>query len=609
MKFNITILILLSFLFNSAAQELGKIEVINDTTQTIDEEYFSFSNTPTVIDDSFMKKAFSFDGKKNNFQISELPKEGFTFGFWFLVNDNTVTQNLIFHSAKDKNKNTSFELLVDSSSLVLVLKDRQGTPGERIKKSKDKIQANRWYYVTLYSFDNILNLKIRSTGYQFDALEKFTFGDSDSIFFGNNQNNNPMKGKINKVTFGKYSDRLKNKLRGEYNNLESSLYTYHRKLGESNQNERNAITKDTVRINQQNFFIEIWDYSEYDGDEIKIQPSPRSSISKMGMIGGNPGGVKLKLNSKKKREKTRVTIPSDIPGIFTISAIDMGIIEEINTATVRIYTNEEYWDTIHINPNFDKNIILPFVYDPNSKPPLNISEKPGEIDFITQKETVSKGQEIFLRISDFSFIDGDELLIRVNDQDPVVKRLYKHHVDVPFILDQMEDTVYIRANATKLLSCTAKIEIYAKEGKGIANRKITEIKKKIRKRDELKIPIRFLPLQLEEHTLIVRDKQLKISVCDPQEADGDKVSISQDDNLIDNYLLVKEEKELPLINLEGKSKSTLSFVASDMGEVTSASNLCKVIVKNQNDVILAEYILQMPDTETESKIHFKYSKR
>ena len=82
------------------------------------------------------------------------------------------------------------------------------------------------------------------------------------------------------------------------------------------------------------------------------------SISKIGAGTQNTGGVKLKLNSKKKREKIKVTIPADSPGSFIISAIDMGIIEEINTATVRVSTNEEYWDTIHINPNFDRNIIF-----------------------------------------------------------------------------------------------------------------------------------------------------------------------------------------------------------------------------------------------------------
>ena len=236
-------------------------------------------------------------------------------------------------------------------------------------------------------------------------------------------------------------------------------------------------------------------------------------------------------------------------------------------------------------------------------------KKPIDLETFEQKNAVSKGQEIFLRISDFSFIDGDELYMRVNDQKPKVRRLSKDYIDVPFVLDQMEDTIYIRANATKFLSCTAKIEVYAKEGKGIANRKIRELKKKIRKNDELIIPIKFIPLELEEHLLIVKDKQLKISISDPQEADGDVIEISKNEKLIDSYLLDKEEIELPTINLEDTPNCTLSFLASNMGEMISASNLCKVVVRNKEDVILAQYFLQMTDTGTVSKIQFKYSKR
>ena len=210
-------------------------------------------------------------GRRTVFQISKLPEAGFMLGFWFLVDDITKTQNLLFHTSKDKNKNTSFELLVDSSSIVFVIKQKQGSPGELIRMSKKNIRPNRWYFGTLYFQDNILNLKVRSSDYQFSILEKFSLGDSDSIFFGNNQNNNPLKGRINKVTLAKYSDSQKNKFRKDYNKMESSLYAYQRQLRESDVNERIAILEDTIKINQQIFYIEIWDYSEYDGDEIQIK--------------------------------------------------------------------------------------------------------------------------------------------------------------------------------------------------------------------------------------------------------------------------------------------------------------------------------------------------
>ena len=57
MKYNITIIILLSFLSNITAQVLGKVEVTNETTSTIDKEYFAFSNAPKVVDDPFMEKS------------------------------------------------------------------------------------------------------------------------------------------------------------------------------------------------------------------------------------------------------------------------------------------------------------------------------------------------------------------------------------------------------------------------------------------------------------------------------------------------------------------------------------------------------------------------
>ncbi len=605
MKKVLIILTLMAFWGQSMAQLIARLEVNKDTI-VYDSLDRSIPDQMDIVTDKLWGRAFEFQNQlSSGLAFDSLSPDGFVLSFWFSPRQVNGKQSLINHQTADLANQLIFELQIDSSHLVVTQHRPELSP--EIKKSKATLAPQNWYYVIYSCNKDQTSLKVRSTDFRFDATFFTTALPPSILTFGNNQQVMPFEGLLNKVNLYSYSASRFNGAQTQYDREESELYTYHRNLElQTAKLNREVTTKDTVRINESSIRIDIWDYDEVDRDILYVWSDATTSI-----YPGKEGRVRevdkmdVAINSKKEKYTFQVHLPTDKVGELYFSAKDMGFIRELNTAVVQIYTLKEVWDTIHINPTELRDMKIPFEYDPFAQPPVDLN-RPQEIDLSPMDGTVSKSQLIFLRVSDFSLPDGDAIGIEVSGRKPIAHRLKKKAEDISLTLYQQTDTIKVWASATKFLSCTAKIEVFAKEGKGGSKRKLTEIKKKIKKGEKLIIPISFGPPQRKVHRIKVRDSILQVSISDPQAIDGDIVEVKLDNQVFKSYELDENETALPKISLHGKKKRTLNFTCISKGKLKNVANLCKVTIKNSRNVVLAEYILQMPDLNDPSKIYLEY---
>lgn len=581
-----------------------KIEITKDSTRITEHSSILFSGPTTTEEHEIFGQVLNYHAGQNKLAFSKLPKEGFMLSFWFSVEDFSQSQSLLLHQSSQANTYPSLELFMEKGQL-LIYKKEEATNKKVLQRSRDSIESNHWYQVIYVYANEQVKIKVRSTGFDFDALHPVNLDQADDVFFGKNSIDYSFRGSVSRFDLFAYNKAKMKTLQKTFNKYSNELFGYHRRLDATSEKGRMVVDLATIAINKQEFFIDIWDYDETDGDVLKIMPKDGIAINRDRIHVSRPDPeIEVKLDRKKEKQTIRVLLPVDGSGTLVFRAIDMGYVETLNTATIRVFTQEEHWDTLHIKTNLKKDIRLKFEFDPMAVPR---SKGPQIWTTINPdaKYKDSKSQKIELRISDFSKEDGDEVLIQLNEQKPMIQKLGKRPSALSLLLDQKENVIHFKAAETKRRSCTAKIELYIQNEKGVSQR-IFNKNVKIEDNEMFILPISFDPRQDREHHLLVRDSAIFISVFDPQKIDKDTIKVSLDNGWEEVIELSDQEKVLKKINLQGEKKKRLSFIALSKGEMNDVANLCKVIVKNTSNVILAEYTLQMVDIRTPSVIQVEY---
>ena len=600
---------LLTFLYTTLGntQSLAKLE-LREGQFVMDTSYLALSGTINQQKDDFLDQALVMKASVQQLKISKLPNEGFVLSFWMSFEDIHSQQYLLTHKALSGNDTTVFQIGLDSAALFTRCITSKNKTEEQTAPSKDSLTNNHWYYFIYTCRKDQVTIKVLSTNFYYDKTILLQLHNSLNVTIGGNARNKDTNNRFNKLNLYRYATSYSTYAREAYDEMEYPLYKHHRQQAEKPNKKRINKYLRTIDINQPEFTVDIWDYDETDGDILRVRTGDGLSIGYgKKRTGKARNELDFNLKSKKEKQTFNIIIPQDKESSLYFSAIDMGIIDEVNTATIRISTTEQLWDTIHIRPNLKHDIYLKFNYDPDAKSPIKeaplVKNKKSKI----VSNTESRHQLIYVRVTDHSLADGDEVRIQLNKQKAILRKLAKRdNRPIKFYLDQQRDTILVRPNATRLFKCTVKIEVFEKE-EGGAERIISSKLLRLKKNKEVAIPIDFRPQQLEQHILHVNDTALIISLRDPHEEDEDKIKVSLDGEILGEYLLVNQTEQIP-ISLAKHSSRNLNLIATSKGYMKGAANICEVVVKNSKGIILATYQLQMPDTKTHNQIRFIYKK-
>ena len=556
----------------------------------IDTSYFDFSGAPTSETDPFFQKVFTLNGQDNALDIKQHPQDSFALAFWVRFDALDQRAPLFSHAAEA----AQFALYLEDGRLIL-RHFRSGEAGTyQASRSEHRILPGHWYYFNYVQEGGNGFLRMLSTNFKFEAAFPFAIEQESKMLLGKDSLDQHFKAALHQVQLYRYGRNTFAQLLQPYDQLELDLYTFHNLRKRNFRTSRDLINLSTIAINKKSFFIDIWDYDEVDNDSLRIIPGKNLQLfDKQKPV----TETQIQLRAKNQRQTFQVRISDQEENLLLFSASSMGFMEKFNTATVRIHTDEEeLWDTIHIKPNFDSDIQLRFQYDPNATAPVQEIESTS-----TQSETIaypslgSKSQKVLLSFSDFSLPDKDLIKIELNDQAPIIRQLQKKEQQILLALDRKDNFLSVSAESTSLFYCSAKVELFEVLENG-GSRKIFSENLKIKKKERHRIPLQFSPKPLKEHTLLVRDSLVQISISDHQKVDGDSIRVHLDDILLlDNFGLsnAAESFYVPL----DKPERVLYLAPTAKGTNERAANLCRVTVHDSQGTLLAEYVLQMLDLE------------
>ena len=553
----------------------------------LDTSYLNWEGNRSVIEDAFFKKVLSLNGTDQAMNVKKVPNASFAMAFWMRF-DEIEQQATILAQVEETEH---FELQLKEGFLVLQ-HYKEGHEGlYQSSKSEHQIIPGHWYYFNYSTNEGDAFLKVLSTNFKFEAFFPLQTTEMAQLWLGKDTSNHHIKAALHQFQLFRYSESILSQLNTPYDKLELELYTYHSHLKKESRAGRATQILDPITINKKAFYFDIWDYDEIDNDSLRLIPKKGLKLyDKKGKVDEKV----VRLNEQTKRRSFQVRISEEQANELVFSASSMGFIEKFNTATVKIHTaDEELWDTIHIKPNFDTDIQLNFKYDPSATPPaLEVDPIQAAAPSINYSGLNCKSQKLLLKISDYSIPDKDLLRVQLNKQSPILSRPLKKEQEILFALDRKSNLLQLQAASTGLFYCSAKVELFEVIETG-SSRKIYSENLKMKKGEIHKIPISFSPKPLREHALLVRDKDIRVRISDPQLIDGDSIRVMLNEEvLLEKHGLTNQEEILEL-SIDNTEESVLYFIPINKGENARAANLCKVIIENSAELILAEYELQM----------------
>lgn len=582
-------LLLLSFLFSILSILNAQVAIctVNGAKLQVDTNYLEWQGDQTIIEDAFFTEVLSLNGNNQAMQVKKVPNASFAMAFWMRFDEIEQTAT-IFTQVEEKEY---FQLQLDHGFL-LIQHYKNGYEGlYQSSKSEHQIIPGHWYYFNYSSHKGDAFLKVLSTNFKFEAFFPLLSTEMTQIYLGKDSSSHYTEACLHQFQLFQYSESIYSQLSQPYDKLELELYTYHSHLKKESRAGRSITMLEPVTINKKAFYFDIWDYDEIDNDSLRLIPKKGLKLyDKKGKVEEKV----VRLNEQTKRRSFQVRISEEQANELVFSASSMGFIEKFNTATVKIHTaDEELWDTIHIKPNFDTDIQLNFKYDPSATPPaMEIDPIEVVAPSINYSGLNCKSQKLLLKISDYSIPDKDLIRIQLNKQPPILSKPLKKEQDILFALDRKSNLLQLQAASTGLFYCSAKVELFEVIETG-SSRKIYSENLKMKKGEIHKIPISFSPKPLREHALLVRDNKIRIRISDPQLVDGDSIRVVLNEEvLLEKHGLTDQEEVLEL-SIDNTAESTLYFIPIHKGENTRAANLCKVIIENSSELILAEYELQM----------------
>ncbi len=601
-------IIILYFLiqpFTICFAQIQKMEIEKGKLQ-FDTTFFRLKGSSEVVEDNFFGKTLQLSDT-TTILMDSLSTHGFGFSCWVNFSD-TSDQQIFSHSFySDTTERYFARLKLHKGYFKLYRQNIQAEP-KLSKVANKKITPGYWYNLHYIYHENQFILKVLSSGFKFDANFPLKQADTQKIQIGDASSGKSSLLNLHALTLYPYLQELDASLRKQYDAIESALYGYHRSLiGVYGIGKKLAVV-DSIVINATGFFMEIWDYDELDGDVILIEAADSVRLFRKGLAQENRDTITIK--SKEEHYTYKINIPKASAGSLTFKALNMGYIDEFNTATMRIYTDQEVWDTIHINTDLKKDVQIKFSYNPKAKPPTDPApeknlQKPASPKVrIALPRLSSQAQKIVLRLKDHFVKDKDALFIQLNEQTPRNRMLEKKFSSMEWILNKKDNQLKIRALETKLLSCTAKIEFFEK---GLDNKliKIFEQKLNIKKEEEYVVPISFEPLKHPKHLLLVKDSSLRLSISDYQTEDGDSIQVLVDQKLLEELPLQSKKKTIE-VNLNNKKSKTLGFTPTSMGEDDTQTTLCLVEVQDSKGTPLADYLIPLQRLDSLGEIEFVY---